>query len=67
MRAVIGWKSLLYESLEHRAELKLLHHLLNCTMSDFLWDFSLIFSLIGSEILEQARQQIATEEPNRGL
>ena len=23
MRAVIGWKSVLYESIEHRAELKL--------------------------------------------
>ena len=27
MRAVIGWKSVLYESIEHRAELKLSRHL----------------------------------------
>ena len=29
MRTVIGWKSVLYESVEHRAELKLSHHLPN--------------------------------------
>ena len=26
-RAVIGWKSMLYESIEHKAELQLSHHL----------------------------------------
>ena len=28
MRAVIGWKSVLYESIEHKAELQLSRHLL---------------------------------------
>ena len=39
MRAVIGWKSVLYESIEHKAELKLSRHLPNCTMFDLLRDF----------------------------
>ena len=43
MRAVIGWKSVLYESTEHRAELKLSRHLPNCTMFDFFRDFFLAF------------------------
>ena len=55
MRAVIGWKSVLYESIEHRTELKLSRHLPNCTMSDLFRDFFLAFlSLIESEISEQA-------------
>ena len=63
MRAVIGWKSMLCESAEHTDELKLSRHLPNCTMSDLFLDFS----LIESKISEQASQQIATEEPNKGL
>ena len=43
MRAVIGWKSVLYESIEHRAELKLSRHLPNCTMFDLFRDFFLAF------------------------
>ena len=39
MRAVIGWKSVLYESIEHKAELKLSRHLPYCTMFDLLRDF----------------------------
>ena len=67
-RAAIGWKSVLYESTEHRAELKLSRRLPNYTMFDLFWDFSLVFfSLIESEISEQANRQIATEEPNKGL
>ena len=55
MHAVIGWKHVLYQTIEHRvrAELKLSHHLPNCTMSDHLLDFSFFFLLIESEILEQ--------------
>ena len=41
MRAVIGWKSVLYESIEHRAELKLSRYLPNCTMFDLFLDFFL--------------------------
>ena len=41
MRTVIGWKSVLYESVEHRAELKLSRHLPNCTVSDLFRDFFL--------------------------
>ena len=63
MRTVIGWKSVLYESIEHRAELKLSPHLPNCTMFDLFRDFSLaFFPLIESEISEQASRQVATEE-----
>ena len=40
-RAVIGWKSVLFQSTKHRAELSLSRHLPNCTMSDHLPDFSL--------------------------
>ena len=64
--AVIGWKSVLYESTEHRAELKLSRHLPNCTVFDLFRDFSLaFFSLIESEILEQANRQVTTEEPKK--
>ena len=64
--AVIGWKSVLFESIEHRAELKLSRQLLNCTVSDFLRDFLTgYFFLIESENPEQASQQIATKEPNK--
>ena len=66
MRTVIGWKSVLYESVEHRAELKLSRHLPNCTVSDLFRDFFLA-SLIESKISEQASRQVATEEPNKGL
>ena len=55
MRAVIGWRSVLYESIEYRAELKLSRYLPNYTMSDLFQDFFLAFlSLIESEISEQA-------------
>ena len=37
--AVIGWKSVLYESIEHRADLKLSRHLPNCTV----WPFPELF------------------------
>ena len=40
-RAVIGWKSVLFQSTKYRAELELSRHLPNCTMSDHLPDFSL--------------------------
>ena len=54
MRAVIGYKSVLYESIEHSTELKLSPHLPNCTMSDVFRDFFLAFlSLIESEISER--------------
>ena len=43
MRAFIGWKSMLYESKEHRAGLKLSRHLPDCTLSKFRRDFSLVF------------------------
>ena len=67
-RAVIGWESVLYKSIEHRVELKLSRHLPNCTMSDHFLVFSLaLFSLIKSELSEQARRQKAKEEPNKGL
>ena len=37
-------KELLYDSIEHRPELKLSRHLPYCTMSDLLRDYSLAFS-----------------------
>ena len=56
------------KSIEHRAKLKLSRHLPNCTMSDLFRDFSLVFfSLIESEISEQASRQIAIEELNKGF
>ena len=69
MGAVIGWKSVLYESIEHRAELKLSCHLPNCIISNLFQDFSfvLFFSLIESKISEETSLQVATEEPNKGL
>ena len=61
MRPVIGWKSVLLESIGHRAELKLSHHLPNSTMFDLFRDFFLaFFSIIESEISEQASRQVAT-------
>ena len=57
---------MLYESIEHKAELKLSRRLPNCTMSDFLREFSqFFFSLIESEISEQASLQITKEEPKK--
>ena len=57
MHAVIGWKSMLYESIEYRAELKLSRYLPNYTMSNLFRDFFLAFLLlIESEISEQARE-----------
>ena len=56
MHAVIGWKSMLYESIEHRTELKLSRHLPNCTMFDLFRDFFLaFFPITESEISELKR------------
>ena len=66
MRAVIGWKSVFYDSIEHRAELKLSRHLSNCTVRPFAGLFS-FFSIIESKLSEQASRQVAKEEPNKGL
>ena len=70
MRAVIGWKSVLYESIERRAELKLSRHLyyVDCTMFDLFRDFFLAFTdnwkwNFGTE----ASRQVATEESNDGI
>ena len=38
-----GWKSVLYQSLKHTAELKLSRHLRKCSMLDLFPDFSLAF------------------------
>ena len=43
MHPVIGWKSMLHESIGHRAELKLSHDLPNSTMFDLFRDFFLAF------------------------
>ena len=43
MRAVIGWKNVIYQSTKHRAELKLSRRMPNCTMFDLFRDFSLVF------------------------
>ena len=68
MRAVIGWKSVLYESIVHRTELKLSRHLPKCIMFDLFRDFFFaFFPIIESEISEQASRQVATEEPKKGL
>ena len=63
MRAVIGWKSVLYESIEHRAELKLSYYVrpfpglhFSFFSDNWKWNF-------GTE----ASRQVATEEPNKGL
>ena len=59
---------MLYQSIENGVELKLSRHLPNCTVSDhFLVFFLALFSLFKSDFSEQARRQIATEEPNKGL
>ena len=42
-RAFIGGKSVLYESIEYRAELKLSRHLPNCTMFRLFRDFFIAF------------------------
>ena len=56
----IGWKSVLYQSLKHKAELKLSGHLRKCSMLDLL-----LFFL--GEISEQLSRKVTTEEPNEGL
>ena len=59
---------MLYESIEHRAELKLSHHLPNWTMSAlFPGLFFSFLSLIESEISKQGSRQVATEQLNKGL
>ena len=65
MRAVIGWKSVLYEKIEHRAELKLSRHLPNCTVRPFPGLLSSFFPIIESELSEQGSRQVATEEPTK--
>ena len=58
---------MLYESIEHRAELKLSRHVPNCSMFDLFRDFYLVFFFITeSEISERASGQVATAvEPNK--
>ena len=68
MRAVIGWKSVLYQSTKHRAELKLSRHSPNCTnVQPFPGLFASFLSLIGNEISERASRKVATEELNKRL
>ena len=67
MRAVIGWKSVFYDSIKHKAELKLSRHLSNCTVRPFEGLLLTFFSISESKISEQASRQVATEEPNKGL
>ena len=55
-RVVISWKSVLYESREHRAELKLSRHLPNCSMFDLFRDFSLCF-FFQTKVCLQARRR----------
>ena len=57
---------MLYESIEHRTELKLSRHLPNCTMFDLSGTSFSFFPIIESKISEQASRQVATEEPNKG-
>ena len=61
----IGWKSVPIKV--QNTELSCHAIVPNCTMSDHFPDSSLAFSLIGSEISEQASRHVATEEPNKGL
>ena len=66
--SVIGGESWLYQSTEHRAKPKLSCHLPNCTVCNlFLGLLSSFFLWIESEISEQVRWQVATEEPNKGF
>ena len=58
---------MLYEKIEHRAELKLSRHLPNCTVRPFPGLLSSFFSIIESEISEQASRHVATEESSKGL
>ena len=60
--AVIAWTSVLYESVEHRAKAVTPSAKLN-HVRPFPGLFSSFFSLIESEIFEQASREIATEEP----
>ena len=62
MHDVIGWKYVLYQTIEHRAraELKLSHHLPNITMSDHLLDFSFFFFV-------NWKWNFGTGEWNKGL
>ena len=54
---------MLYQSIEHRVEVKLSHHLPNCaTISHSIFFFFVLSSSIESEISEQVRRQIATGE-----
>ena len=67
-RAVIGWKSVSYQSANHGAELEPFRHLSIYTVSDHCADFSLpfFFCLIVGEILDQASWLLAAEKPNKG-
>ena len=57
--AVIGWKSVLYQSTKHRTEQKLSCRLQICPTISRL--FSSFLPFIESEISEQASRQVATE------
>ena len=64
MHIVIRWKSMLYQSTEHGAELKLSHHLPICAMSDnqafnHFPDFSLAFFFW---FIEFWSKEVATEK-----
>ena len=56
-----------YKSIEHRAEQKLSRHLPNCIacVRPLLKLLASFFSIIESEISEQASRQVATEEPKK--
>ena len=67
MHIVIRWKSMLYQSTEHGAELKLSHHLPICAMSDnqafnHFPDFSLAFFFLVYWILEQGSSNRKTKQ-----
>ena len=69
VRAIIFFIFFFYESIGHRAELKLSRHLPNCIVCYLFPGLlsSFFFGLIESEISEQESRQLATEEPNKGL
>ena len=62
MHFVIGWKSMLYQSTKYRAEVKLLPTAKLHYVRLFTGLLSVFFTLIVSEISEQASWQVATEE-----
>ena len=62
MHVVIGWKSMLYQSTQYRAEVKLMPSAKLHYVRLFPGLLSGFFALIGSEISEQASWRVATEE-----